>query len=159
MPEKFLQSKPSLTPHLVVKDAAAAIEFYKKAFGAVEGCRLNLPGTQTVMHAGLRIGDSLLMLGAEMGNSECMAKSPLTLGGTPVTVHLSVDNVDEAFQQAIAAGAEELMPPSDMFWGDRYGKVKDPFGHEWSIATQVREMTQEEMQNAAEAFFKQMQPA
>src|SRR5688572_15871047 len=110
----------TLSPHLIVKDAAAAIEFYKKAFGAVEECRLVMPGTNQVVHAGLRIGDSLLMLGGEFEGTGCQSKSPVTLGGTPVSVHIYSDNVDEAFNKAIAAGAQEIMPPSDMFWGDRY---------------------------------------
>jgi PhnB protein len=148
----------TLSPHLVVKDAAAAIEFYKKAFGAVEECRLVMPDTNQVVHAGLRIGDSMLMLGGEFEGSSCGSKSPATLGGTPVTVHVFVENVDEAFKKAITAGAQEVMPPTDMFWGDRYGKLKDPFGHEWSIATHVRDMSQEEMQAAAEKFFRQPQP-
>jgi PhnB protein len=148
----------TLSPHLIVKDAAAAIEFYKKAFGAVEGCRLEMPGTNQVMHAGLQIGDSMLMLGGEFEGAECSSKSPSTLGGTPVAVHLLVENVDEVFKTAIEAGAQEIMPPSDMFWGDRYGKLKDPFGHEWSIATHIRDMSQEEIQTAAEAFFRQPQP-
>jgi uncharacterized glyoxalase superfamily protein PhnB len=151
-------NSPTLTPHLVVKDGAAAIEFYKKAFGAVEECRMHMPGTTQVMHAGLRIGDSLLMLGGEFPGSECGAKSPLTLGGTAVTVHIRVDNVDAAYQQAIAAGAQEIMKPADMFWGDRYSKLRDPFGHEWSIATHIRDMSPEEMQKAAEEFFRQPQP-
>jgi PhnB protein len=141
-----------------VKDVTAAIEFYKDAFGAVEGCRVAMPGSNQVMHAGLQIGNSMLMLGMEMGGSDCTSKSPNTLGGTPVTMHLDVDNVDETFQQAIEAGAQEIMPPTDMFWGDRYGRLKDPFGHEWSVATQIRELSQEEMQAAAEEFFRQSQP-
>lgn len=148
----------SLSPHLVIKDAAAAIEFYKKAFGAVEECRLVMPGTNQVLHAGLRVGDSKLMIGGEFEGTECGAKSSLTLGGTPVAIHIYVANVDEAFNKALAAGAEIIMPPTDMFWGDRYGKLKDPFGHEWSIATQLRALNQEEMQAAAEKFFQQPQP-
>src|SRR5690349_12233964 len=99
----------TVTPHLVVKDVAAAIAFYEKAFGAVgEGCRLNMPGTNQIMHAELQIGDSKIMLGGEFGGSECMAKSPLTLGGTPVAIHLYVENVDAAFEKAIEAGAQEI---------------------------------------------------
>lgn len=151
--------KSTLMPHLVVRDGAAAIDFYKKAFGAVEGCRLHIPGTQQVMHAGLRIGNSLFMLGCEADEEGCAAKSPLSLGGTPVALHLNVDNVDALFHQALAAGAEQILAPTDMFWGDRYGKVRDPFGHEWSIATTLQELTPEEMQANAEKFFSaQPQP-
>ncbi len=155
LPEGF----NTLTPHLIVKDVAAAIDFYQKAFGAVAECRLVAPGTDQIFHAGLQLGNSRVMLGGEFNNEQCTAKSPASLGGTPVTIHFYVDNVDEAYQKAIQAGAEELMPPSDMFWGDRYSKVKDPFGHEWSLATHVRDLSQEEMQAAAQECFRQPQPA
>lgn len=148
----------TLSPHLIVKDIATAIDFYKKAFGAEETCRLEMPGSNQAFHAGLKLGNSAFMLGAEMNNSECMSKSPDTLGGTPVTVHFYVDNVDEAFKKAVDSGAQPLMPPTDMFWGDRFSKVKDPFGHEWSLATHVRTLSPEEMQAAAAECFKQPQP-
>lgn len=143
----------TLTAHLIVKDAVAAIEFYKAAFGAIEQCRMEMPGSNSVMHAQIQIGDSKLMLAEEFPN--CPNKSPLSLGGSPVTIHHYVENVDEAFQKALKAGAQEIMPVSDMFWGDRYGKLKDPFGHEWALATHVKDMTPEETQKAAEEFFKQ----
>ena len=144
----------SLTPHLVVKDAAAAIEFYKTAFGALEQCRMEVPGSGLIMHAQIQIGDSKIMLADEFPN--CPNKSPLSLDGSPVTLHHYVENVDEAFQKAIKAGAKETMPVSDMFWGDRYGKLKDPFGHEWALATHVKDLTPEEiMKGAAECFKEQ----
>jgi PhnB protein len=150
----------TLTAHLVVKDPAAAIDYYKQAFGALEDCRLKMPGTEYIMHAGLRIGDSMLMLATENTENGCSSKSPISLGGTPVTVHLYTDNVDETYQKALDAGAEAIMPPTDMFWGDRYSKVRDPFGHEWSIATPIRTMTPEEIESAAAEFFRShMQPA
>jgi len=143
----------TLTPHLVVQDPVAAIEFYKKAFGATEHCRLEMPGTSSIMHAQLQIGDSKLMLAGEF--PQCPSKSPLSFGGSPVTIHFYVQNVDEVFQTALDAGAQEIMPVQEMFWGDRYGKLKDPFGHEWSLATHVKDLTPEEMKKAAEECFKQ----
>jgi len=143
----------SLTPHLIVKDAAAAIEFYKSAFGAIEQCCMKIHGSEKIMHAQIQIGDSKLMLAEEF--PDCGGKSPLSLGGSPVTLHHYVENVDEAFQKALKAGAQETMPVQDMFWGDRYGKLKDPFGHEWALATHVKDMTPEETMKAAEECFKQ----
>lgn len=146
----------TVTPHLVLNDAGAAIEFYKKAFGAEEICRMPGPGGQGVMHAEIRIGNSHIMLADEWPGM--ILKSPRTLGATTFTIHLYVENVDQAFEQAVAAGATAEMPPSDMFWGDRYGKLSDPFGHTWGIATHIKDMTPEEIGKAAEAFFSQAQP-
>ncbi len=132
----------SLTPHLIVAGAAQAIEFYKQAFLAVEIMRL--PGPQgRLMHAQLRIGDSTLMLVDEMPEHGCVG--PKALKGSPVTIHLFVEDVDAVVAQAVAAGAKLAMPVADMFWGDRYGKLEDPFGHHWSVATHVRDLTPEEM--------------
>jgi len=142
----------SLTPHLICAGAAEAIEFYKKAFNAVELVRL--PGPQgKLMHASLRIGDSTLMLVDEM--PDCGALGPKSLKGSPITVHLYVPDVDATVAQAVAAGAKVTMPVADMFWGDRYGQLEDPFGHRWSVATHKREVTPEEMQ---EAMRKMAQP-
>jgi PhnB protein len=138
----------SLTPHLICAGAAEAIAFYQKAFGAVELGRMPGPGGK-LMHAMLRIGDSPLMLVDEF--PEWGSKSPATLGGTPVTIHLYVRDADAAFQQAVDAGATVRMPLADMFWGDHYGVVVDPFGHQWSIATHVRDMTPEQMAAAGKA--------
>jgi uncharacterized glyoxalase superfamily protein PhnB len=135
----------SVTPHLVCAGAAAAIEFYKKAFNAVEEFRLPAPGGK-LMHARIRIGGSALMLVDEMPEWNCLG--PKTLKGSPVTIHLYVENVDAFYQQAVAAGATASMPPADMFWGDRYGVLQDPFGHNWSVATHVRDVTAGEMQQA-----------
>jgi uncharacterized glyoxalase superfamily protein PhnB len=135
----------SITPHLICAGAADAIEFYKKAFGAEEMMRMPGPDGR-LMHAAVRIGDSMVMLVDEM--PEWGALGPKALKGSPVTIHLMVDNVGEVFARAVAAGATAKMPVADMFWGDRYGKVVDPFGHEWSIATHVRDMTPEEMMAA-----------
>ncbi|MNR76066.1 hypothetical protein D3C72_67210 [compost metagenome] len=136
----------SLTPHLICADAAAAIEFYKKAFHATDAAILPGPGGK-IMHAHLRIGDSSLMLMDEF--PEFCSLGPKSLKGSPVTIHLYVENADAVFNRAVAAGAIAKMPMEDMFWGDRYGVVEDPFGHSWSIATHVRDMTQEEIAEAA----------
>jgi PhnB protein len=150
VPEGF----STVTPHLIVKDSAKAIDFYKKAFGAQEILRMNGPGGHGVMHAEVKIGESIVMLADENPGFGC--KSPATLSGTPVTLHVYVENVDATFQRAVQAGATVQMPPSDMFWGDRYGKVADPFGHEWALATRVKELTPAEIGKAQEAFFAQM---
>jgi uncharacterized glyoxalase superfamily protein PhnB len=135
----------TITPHLVCNGAAAAIEFYKEAFGAVEVDRLAGPGGK-LMHAMLRIGDSPLMLVDEF--PEMRALGPQSLGGSPVTIHLSVVDADAAFRRAVAAGATARMPVTEMFWGARYGLVQDPFGHLWSLATQVRNLTMEQIGEA-----------
>ncbi len=135
----------SLTPHLVCAGAADAIDFYTRAFGAVELVRL--PGPQgRLMHATVRIGDSTLMLVDEM--PEWGALGPKSLKGSPVTIHLYVEDVDAVVAQAVAAGARVTMPLADMFWGDRYARLEDPFGHHWSVATQKRHVSPEEMQQA-----------
>jgi PhnB protein len=138
----------TITPHLVCNNAVAAISFYQKAFGATEMMRLADPAGK-LMHASIRIGDSTVMLVDEYPDYGSF--SPKTLKGTPVTIHMYVDDVDAAFKQAVDAGAVAKMPPADMFWGDRYGLVVDPFGHQWSLATHIRDVTigemQEEMKN------------
>jgi len=135
----------SVTPHLICAGAAAAIEFYKKAFGAVEEVRMPGPGGK-LMHAMIRIGDSAVMLVDEM--PEWGALGPRALKGSPVTIHLYVDDVDGFVARAVKAGAKVTMPVADQFWGDRYGKLEDPFGHHWSVATHVRDVTADEMQKA-----------
>jgi uncharacterized glyoxalase superfamily protein PhnB len=135
----------AVTPHLICKGAADAIEFYKKAFGAVEEIRL--PGSQgRLMHAMIRIGGAAVMLVDEM--PEWGALGPKSLKGSPVTIHLYVENADAFIKRAVDAGAKVTMPAADMFWGDRYGKIEDPFGHHWSVATHLRDVTPEEMQRA-----------
>ena len=141
----------TVTPYLVVKDAAAAIDFYQKAFGAEDLVRMPGPGGG-IMHAELRIGNSMIFM-----SEECVergVKSPLTLGGAGVSIHLYVPDVDAAFQRAVAAGAQVIMPPMNMFWGDRFSKVSDPFGHHWSIATHVEEVPPEEMPKRMEEAMK-----
>ena len=135
----------TLTPHIICADALGAFEFYKRAFGATEQCRL-LTKDGKLMHAQLRIGDSVLMLMEQ--NLDWGAQGPTMLGGSPVTIHVSVADVDAAFARAVKEGGMSKMPPADMFWGDRYGVLTDPYGHSWSIATHVRDMTADEMQTA-----------
>ena len=144
----------TVTPHLVIKGAAQAIEFYKRAFGAQVMARMDGPGGG-VGHAELKIGDSIIFLADEFPQSPC--KSPQTLGGTTATLHLYVPDVDASFKQAVAAGARETMPVTDMFWGDRFGQLADPFGHTWSIATRKEILTPEETDKRAQAFWQQMQ--
>jgi PhnB protein len=136
----------AVTPHLVCAGAAEAIEFYKKAFDAVETARI-AGSSGRLMHAAVRIGGATIMLVDEM--PEWGALGPLALKGTPVTIHLYVADADATFAQAVKAGATVKMPLADMFWGDRYGLVVDPFGHQWSIATHKRDVDGEEMQQAA----------
>ncbi len=149
MPAQQVKAIPdhmnSLTPHLVCAGAADAIEFYKKAFNAEELSRLAGAGGK-LMHAGLRIGNSMLMLTDEM--PAWGAFGPKSLKGSPVTIHLQVEDVDATFKQAVAAGAKVAMPVTDMFWGDRYGQVEDPFGHKWSVATHLRDLSPEEIRAA-----------
>jgi PhnB protein len=134
----------SLTPHLICAGAAEAIAFYKAAFNAVEVTRLPGEGGK-LMHAMIRIGDSALMLVDE--NPAWGMLGPKALKGSPVTVHLYVKDADATFAQAVAAGAKVTMPLDDMFWGDRYGTLEDPFGHRWSVATHKRDLSPTEIQD------------
>ena len=142
----------SVTPSIIVRDADAAIRFYTRAFGAEEISRMLGPDG-TVMHAEIRIGDSIIMLGEE--NEQWGTRSPLLTNGNPSSLHIYVPDVDAAFARALDAGATVRYPLEDAFWGDRYGKVTDPFGHEWGLATHVRDMTEEEVQTAAAAWMAQ----
>lgn len=136
----------TLTPHLVCRGAADAIAFYCQAFGAVELARLPMPDGR-LMHAMIRIGDSPVMLVDEFPEQGC--RGPQAGLGSPVTLHLYVADVDSAVARAVAAGAKLTLPVADMFWGDRYGRVEDPFGHQWSIATHVRDLSADEIYAAA----------
>lgn len=136
----------TVTPHIICAGAAQAIEFYKKAFGAEEMVRLAGPDGKLI-HASIRIGDSVIMMVDEIPAMACVG--PNTLKGTPVTLHLQVDNADAWQKRAVDGGAKLLMPVQEMFWGDRYGAVEDPFGHRWSVGTHVRDVSHEEMQKAA----------
>ena len=137
----------TVTPHLICAGAADAIEFYKKAFNAVEMGRLAGPQGK-LLHGAIRIGDSTVMLVDEF--PDWGALGPKSLKGSPVTTHLYVEDVDAFVARATAAGAKITMPVQDMFWGDRYCKLEDPFGHQWSVATHVRDVSPDEMQQAAQ---------
>lgn len=140
---------PTLTPYLIVRGGAQAIAFYQRAFGAQERYRIPGPDGKTVGHAELTIGDALIMLADEtpgMGN-----RSPQSLAGTPVGFALYVENVDAAFERAVAAGASVLRPLENQFYGDRAGTVTDPFGHQWSLMTHIEDVSPEEMQKRAAA--------
>jgi uncharacterized glyoxalase superfamily protein PhnB len=145
----------TLTPHLTVRDADKALEFYKNALGAEVLQVARMPDGK-VMHAGLRIGDSMLMLNEE--SPEYGALSPLSTGGTGVTIHIYTEDVDAAFNRTVSAGAQVKMPLMDQFWGDRYGMIADPFGHKWSIAAHTKDMSPEEMQRAQDEAMAKMPP-
>lgn len=142
-------------PHLVLSDASAAMEFYRKAFGAEEICRMSSPDGKKLWHAEMRIGSRIFYLADDFPEM-CGGKSrsPKALGGSPVTIHMYAESVDKVFDRAVQAGATPTLPPTDMFWGDRYANVVDPFGHTWSIATHIKDLTPQEMQKAAEEMAK-----
>jgi PhnB protein len=150
----------TLTPHLIVSDASAAIEFYRKALGAVELSRTPAPNGQRLIHAALKIGDSTLFLADEFPEIPVpdAGRSPSSLGGTCMTIHLNSPDVDKTVAAAVAAGATVTLPVADMFWGDRYGRFRDPFGHLWSVSTTVRRLSREEMMAAAKKAFPQPPP-
>jgi PhnB protein len=150
---KIPQDMHSVTPHLICAGAAKAIDFYKAAFGATETARLPGPDGR-LMHAAVKIGDSQVMLVDEM--PEWGALGPKSLKGSPVTLHLYVDDVDAFVARAVKAGAKVTMPVEDQFWGDRYGKLEDPFGHHWSVATHVRDVSADEMKQAMREMEKSM---
>jgi uncharacterized glyoxalase superfamily protein PhnB len=140
----------TLTPHIIVNDAAKAIDFYKRAFNAEEIACLPDPGGK-IMHAQIKIGDSHVMIADEY--PDMGVRSPLAIGGSAVTLNLYVPDVDKVFNQAVGAGATAAMPVADQFWGDRYGKLTDPFGHHWSVATHTEDLTAEEIAERAQAAF------
>ena len=153
----MVQAVPSgyagVTPYLIIRGAARALEFYKKAFGATELMRFPGPGG-TIGHAEIKIGDSPIMLADEMpgaGN-----RAPKTLGGTTVGVFLYVNDVDSSYKQAVDAGAKADKPPADMFWGDRFGQLTDPFGHSWSMATHKEDVAPAEMRKRMQQQMAQM---
>jgi PhnB protein len=159
--EAFMPVKPipegyhTLTPYLTVRDAERAIEFYKQAFGAkLRGGGVMKGPDGKVMHAELQIGDSVVMLADEF--PEFGSVSPQTVGGSSMGLHIYIDNVDSAFDRAVKAGAQVEMPVMDQFWGDRYGKLKDPFGHKWSIATHVKDLSVDEMKSGMDEAMSKM---
>jgi uncharacterized glyoxalase superfamily protein PhnB len=143
----------TVTPSITLDNASAAIDYYKRAFGAEEISRMATPDGR-IMHAEIRLGDSILMLSDEFGQGD--TRSPKSLGGTTANFHIYVPDVDATFAGAVQAGGTAVMPPSDMFWGDRWGLVKDPFGHSWGIATHKEDVAPEEMRRRAEEFGKRM---
>ena len=147
----------SVTPYLTIQGAADAIAFYKEAFGAEEICRMVNPEDGKVMHAEIRIGGCPVFLGEECPSYQILG--PKSLGGSTVGIHLYVEDVDSAFERAKAAGAEVEMPLMDAFWGDRYGKLVDPFGHKWSMATHKESLTPEQMKERMVAAFAEMASA
>ncbi len=143
-----------IIPHLVVSNAAAAIEFYTNAFGAQELFRLPMPGGDKIMHAQVKIGKTTVYLCDDFPEMcDGQTRDPKKLGASPVTIHQYVEDVDAAIAKAEKAGATVRMPAEDMFWGDRYGMVADPFGHDWSFATHVKDMTPEEIAQAGATAF------
>ena len=146
----------TVTPQLTVKGATQALAFYKRAFGARELMRMPGPDGRSLMHAEIRIGDSIVFVNDEFPEMGPGPRAPQSLGGTTGTLHVYVRNVDAAFKRAVDAGARATMPPADMFWGDRYSKVVDPYGHEWGLATHKETLTPAQQRKRAEAFVKQM---
>ena len=145
---------PPLTPYLVVDDADAAIDFYQRAFGAELHVKHATPDGKKIMHAALTINGGLFMICDDFPELRGgKSRTPKGLGGTPVTLHLDLKDVDTAFQRAVKAGATVSMPLADQFWGDRYGQVLDPFGHEWSLATRKQQPSESELKAGAEKAF------
>ncbi len=143
----------TVTPYLAVPNAAEAIDFYTRALGAKETVRMDGPGG-SIMHAELKLGDSLIMLSDPF--PQASTKTPKELGGTSVSIFVYVDDIDALYKQAIDAGATSLMEPDDMFWGDRFGSIQDPFGHSWTIATHIEDVSPQEMQKRSEDFMASM---
>jgi PhnB protein len=141
----------SVTPYLIVKGGADAINFYERAFGAVEQMRMASPDGR-IGHAEIKIGDSVIMLADE--HPELGHRSPQSLGGAGVSLMVYVDQVDEVFKQAVASGAKELQPLKNQFYGDRSGTLQDPFGHQWTLATHIEDVAPDEMRRRAEKFMQ-----
>lgn len=146
----------SVTPYITVTNSNEAIEFYKRAFGAQEIMRMSGPGGR-IIHAEIRIGDSVVMLSDE--HPEMNIKAPVTAGCNTATLMIYIPDVDASYAKAVAAGAKATMPIQDMFWGDRYGQVTDPYGHRWSLATHVEDVSPAEMERRQEEFFAKMKAA
>jgi PhnB protein len=143
-----IEVQPLVAPHLVVDDAAAAIDFYVKAFGATEYGRVPRPDGKLI-HAALGINGSMVMLNDDFPEyNDGKSSTPTALGGSPVTIHLQVTDADAVFQSAVDAGATVVMQLEEQFWGDRYGVLRDPFGHLWSVGQPVREVSEEELRAA-----------
>ena len=154
MAETVPEGYHTITPSFTFKDSGKAIEFYKRAFGAKVLDLFPDPSGKGIMHAALQIGNSIVMMGDEMPGQSC--KSAETLGSSPISFYVYVPDADAAFKQAVAAGGTAAMPVADMFWGDRAGQIKDPFGYSWMIATHKQDLTNDQVRKGAEAFFAQM---
>ncbi|MCI4356930.1 MAG: VOC family protein [Thermoplasmata archaeon] len=144
----------TVVPGIVVRNAAEAVKFYQAALGAVEGTRMHGPDGKSILHTELTIGDSRIFLSDE--DPGMSVKSPESLHGTTSSIHLNVEDADAVFQRAVQAGAKPVMPPMDMFWGDRYAQVLDPYGHLWGIGTHKEDLTPEEVGTRGEEFFRRM---
>jgi PhnB protein len=144
----------TVTPYLVISGAAQAIEWYKKALNAQEIARMPMPDGR-LMHAEIKIGDSFIMMSDEFAEMDGN-KAPKNLGGTAVSLHLYVPDCDAIYNQAVGAGAKGKMPPMDMFWGDRFGKLTDPFGHDWSVATHIEDVSEVEMERRVQEWTSKM---
>jgi PhnB protein len=156
--EKAMDREDQFIPHLIVSDGLAALEFYKQAFGAEEADKMMAPDGKRLMHGEILLDGHKLFVSDEFdANEGGTCKSPQTLGGTDVRITLQVDNADRTVENAVAAGAHILMPVQDMFWGARYGKIVDPYGHEWGINQQVKQPSVEETAEAAAQFFAKRQ--
>jgi PhnB protein len=151
-----LKGKPAdfhtITPHLVVRGVDSAVDFYRRAFGAEELYRNLGPDGKTVMHCELLCGDSRFFIHDEFPDHRVLSPAGLGLEHSPVTLHLYVDNVDELYDQAVAAGAEVVLPLADCFWGDRYAIFRDPFGHYWSMASQIEDLSPDQLQARAHEY-------
>ena len=143
----------TITPSFTFKDSKRAIEFYKKAFGAKVLDLMRDPSGRRTVHAAIQIGNSIVMMGDEMPGAENCLKSAETLGSSPISLYVYTPDVDAMFKQAVAAGGTATMPVAEMFWGDRVGQIQDPFGYLWMIGTHKQDLTNDEIQKGAEAFF------
>jgi PhnB protein len=148
---------PPITPYLFVSDAAAAIEFYKKGFGAVQDGEVHImPGTDKIMHARLLINGSMIMLSDEFPQGGAKSETPDALGGSPIVLAVQLEGgVQDFWDKVVAAGATVTMPLADQFWGAKYGQLTDPFGHKWSVSQETKSMTDEEMKQAAETMLEE----
>ncbi|HYG00503.1 MAG TPA: VOC family protein [Candidatus Saccharimonadales bacterium] len=144
----------AITPSLIVKDGIKAIDYYKKVFDAKDKGTMMTPDGKSIAHAELEIGDSKIMLSDEFPEMNCL--SPASIGGSPISLYLYVEDVDKTFNLAVSEGASVLYPVADQFWGDRHGSIKDPFGHIWSISTHVKDLAEEEIKKAAAEAFSKM---
>jgi PhnB protein len=144
----------NITPVLVVNEGLKAIEYYEKVFGAIDKGTMMMPDGKSVAHAELQIGNSKIMLSDEFPEMKCL--SPKSIGGSPVYLYLYVEDVDKTFNLAVSEGGKSLFPVQDLFYGDRHGSIQDPFGHIWSIATHIKDLTKEEIKKAADEAFSKM---